>query len=502
MTVLDDYIEQLIPGFKTLPLDEQQKRLSQEPLASFKHQFESDPKRFFDWWDLLRLYLRPNKVSEFRSNRLFRDVNQDITDVQAMRVSVFLADLYGSLITYDWIAAPEALQPETLVPVLLLTPFYGQLKLPDMIKLNLDDFDSYAKQLKNILISQPFMAELSWNHQFQSVSSKQSYSFLLKKSKSSTTFFDEIADTHLFFQLSGLIPQNDDYVKYILDGYNTFRFKSEVKEAKNVFYALLKPLYWLCYEYTQIAKRETNSINIVLRGLMPLLVMGLFVFFVGVLLTPFSVPELFLLLLLVPTVYVGLVLASAFVWLKNQVYDVCHMLWYGDCHTKRMIKAFNGLENAQAVRDFYKESINDCDARERYLSSKKMMGMASVSEHSELEALATRKLTLLAEWYDIHRNFELGFDVLSSLVAHRLDEDARMFKQKFKQVGDDYIDAFVCGLKEQSLGTALVLDEVQEKKSLVFSCQQQFFKCAKLSKQLNNGLYESKENYPPLYCMP
>lgn len=257
-------------------------------------------------------------------------------------------------------------------------------------------------------------------------------------------FFNRVADTHGFIQATGFSTQNETSYLALLDIYNYGRSSETIAETRLTLSRFLQPFTPLLTEYRDITHHEHNVLLQLFRTLMPMLIISAVVIFVSALLSPFLVPELAFIIILIPTVYIGLAVATSYVVAKDSVYHTARHMWYGGQFnipeykvSERMIDSFKSEDNASKVRNFYVDEINLCFEKEKqYL--KATPGTLTDEMLKDRKENAVRTGTLQLEWYDIHSNDKLGCDKTPLIVSNRLlldiKKECELLKKKLPEL--------------------------------------------------------------------
>ncbi|KTD35885.1 hypothetical protein Lnau_0869 [Legionella nautarum] len=266
----------------------------------------------------------------------------------------------------------------------------------------------------------------------------------------SAEFAARVGDAQQFLQYMGAASQNDNPLFWGVDAYNLLRNANQVVETKNtLFNLLIKPFKPLIAEYQDIAKYEKSFLKQIFRTVMPLLIVAGLLVLVGMLLTPFGLPELAFLVLAIPTIFIGLALATKYVTWKNSIYQSLRQWWYGGPFeipelkvSERMISVFGDQarlnaaqtvqekddllqefrQTAEAIRAIYIEEMQKLNENEAYFAEHE----AGLTEE-ELKARKANLAEIYAlgfEWYDIHSNTQLGIDVVKAVAIKRLSKIA------------------------------------------------------------------------------
>ncbi|MDP3559639.1 MAG: hypothetical protein Q8R79_04725 [Legionellaceae bacterium] len=162
-------------------------------------------------------------------------------------------------------------------------------------------------------------------------STKKMFSWISQSQpvKATVDFMNELADVHAFIQYTGFATQNETSYMAMLDVINYQKHKQTILEARGIIASLLRLFSPLYEEYQEIAKFENNGYKRALRAMLPICIIALFV--VGVL-TPlaiFGAPEIALLFLLIPTIFLGGMLANQYIRFKNFLHQKLRTWYYG-----------------------------------------------------------------------------------------------------------------------------------------------------------------------------
>ncbi|KTC85364.1 hypothetical protein [Legionella drozanskii] len=292
----------------------------------------------------------------------------------------------------------------------------------------------------------------------------------------SAEFAAKVGEAHYFVQYMGGASQNDNPFFWGLDAYNLLRNKDEIVETKNtLFNLLIKPFKPLIQEYQEIAKYEKSFLKQIVRTVMPLLIIAALLVLVGMLLTPFGLPELAFIVIAIPTLFIGLALATKYVTFKNSLTLSLRQWWYGGPFeipelqvSDRMICVFADKERldaaqtdqeraelleefrprAEKIRSIYIEEMQKCNENEAYFAQHEV-GLTQEEIQARKDNL--KKIYALGfEWYDIHSNTNLGIDVVKAVAAKRLctiaNNDYRLLQDYLKDSEGALIDEAINNL--------------------------------------------------------
>ena len=285
---------------------------------------------------------------------------------------------------------------------------------------------------------------------------KTSFSYLIshitpqrgiKKTKEQ---LDRLANVHLLFGILGL-REPAGWMLESIDIYNYVALADDVSTLKTVLFAFTKPLHSFFMEYVQIAKLEKNPLIFLFRATIPILIVTCFVAFAFSLMVPFAMHAIIEIIMLIPTLYISMVLASSYVDLKNQAFETLLIYWRGSRYeqdafrtNERILLGFdNDRALAESARNYYVSCFIECDAIVSSLSKKFERGLLTDEEIAYYEAMLQSEARLKMEWYDIHDNHSLGVYNIKALVAKRLHQDAHDAYQTFDTAGHTYIEQLI-----------------------------------------------------------
>ncbi|CDZ78794.1 hypothetical protein BN59_03108 [Legionella massiliensis] len=259
-----------------------------------------------------------------------------------------------------------------------------------------------------------------------------------------TEFFDKLADAHAFIQYTGMSTQNESSYLVIVDLYNYYRSAGQITETRTILFSLLKPFMPLYEEYKEIGLYEKNVYRKIFRTVMPLLVIAGFVVLVAAMLSPLAIPELAFLIAAIPTLFLGIFLASKYVTIKNELHQYFRTKYYGGAFeipefkiNPRMLHIFGSEENAEVIRAIYINELKACDELEKSYSERGGDGLLTEEELKLRKDNIIRRHSILLEWYDIHSNNELGFEKVPKIVEKRLtdiaDEETKLMEKDINE---------------------------------------------------------------------
>jgi len=345
----------------------------------------------------------------------------------------YMQDQFSGILNLDWSLDPGSVEK------------YQDLMLPyeDWS----DEKVSVYKQALKTQLKKHTITTAAWKNDIEPnsfFSASLSYLFTNAANTDVGVFSRKLLDAHGFSTFGGFASQGGDLLA-CLDLFNYIRNREQIAETKQIFSTLMVPLRPLYNEYKAISQYEKNSLMIVLRALLPMIVIGLAVAGFCFLLSPLGLPELVGVLILVPLVYLGAALASALLVSRNFLYENLKSAFYGGRYNtpefqvnQRMIEALGDAVAADLVRDFYVDLMKSCDAKAAEFDSRSMQ--LTTDEIKEKMANLVKRMTLRLEWIDLSRNDEYGIDKIAALVARRIYLEADPAYKAIQKEGEEYIN--------------------------------------------------------------
>ncbi|WP_419419063.1 hypothetical protein ACNVED_10975 [Legionella sp. D16C41] len=244
-------------------------------------------------------------------------------------------------------------------------------------------------------------------------------------------FLRRLSDAHAFIQATGFATQNESSFLAIFDFYNYNRFAGQVAEAKSILSSLFNPFLPLYSEYKEVALYEKSFFWKLYRTVMPVIIAVSFIVLIAALLSPLGLPELAFAAVFLPTLFIGVALATKYVQVKDKLYNALREMYYEGSYeipefqiNERMLAAFGKASTAYIVKNYYIKTIQACIEIDKFYQAKKEKGLLT-SEEIQAQKDNTTKLNLLyLEWYDIHSNRELSYTVVSSIILTRLKAES------------------------------------------------------------------------------
>lgn len=326
-------------------------------------------------------------------------------------------------------------------------------------------YSKITKANKKALLNKEFRTYLEHHnlHQRKYVfpDLKASFSYLIHRVmqqrdiKKTKEQLDRIANVHLLFGILGL-REPAGWILENIDIYNYVALADDVSTMKTVLFAFAKPLRPFFAEYVQIAKLEKNPLSFLLRATLPIIIITCFVAFAFSLMVPFAMHAIIEIIMLIPTLYASVVLASYYVDLKNQAFEQFIINWYGSRYAhhaytanERMIMGFsNNTMIAEEVCNYYVWCFKEYDDIISSLAKKFERGLLTEEEISYYESMIKHEAILKMEWYDIHDNHYFGVDSIKTLVSKRLHQHAADAYKKISSEGNVYIDRLIEALEQ------------------------------------------------------
>ncbi len=253
--------------------------------------------------------------------------------------------------------------------------------------------------------------------------------FSCKSFRQAEILLDQIADAHGVIQGSGCSTQNESSRLSWLDLYNYKRSARYVAEAKKTLYKFFQPFAPLWAEFYDITNNENNIAQQIVRTLIPFIIVAAVVILVAAPLSHIVISEIASIVVLIPTVYIGLLLATSYVTAKDSIYHAARNAWYGPygAHeytiNPRMTVAFETEGKAILVQQFYVDEIKACEKLESdykaFFESALLTELGKASRNENLTRLDKLKL----EWIDIHSNKHLGPELTPQISLNRMRRD-------------------------------------------------------------------------------
>lgn len=212
-------------------------------------------------------------------------------------------------------------------------------------------------------------------------------------------------NVHAFMQYTGFATKGESWVGTILDTFNYVQHQESILEFKGTIKKLLYPFLPLLHEYHEIAQYEKNPVLVVVKSLIPLILVAAVVTGIALLFTLFPpIPELVFLVVLIPSLFLGLAVASAYVYLKNSLFMSIRQACYGGAFkipeyqvNAQMITIF-GDKDAHYIRNFYIEQLQVC---KKALDKKGPYTATELKAHKQVQ---DKRETLLKEWFQIQNS--------------------------------------------------------------------------------------------------
>ncbi len=236
---------------------------------------------------------------------------------------------------------------------------------------------------------------------------------------------DQIAQAYQFIQYSGFGSQSDFF---IFDVYSALRNHNKVSELKAILYGILKPFYPILREYRQIGLFENNDLWKIIRTTMPLLIITATFVSITAILTPLALPEIAFITLLIPSLFLGLGIASTYCKFKEGLYQSFRQHYYGGQYNlpefqinERMQAIFG--KSADVVQKFYISALQQCQLiEENFVSISENKGLTIADKEQRIENIQRLHL-LLKEWRDIHENLTLTKEELLVTVGRKFNQE-------------------------------------------------------------------------------
>ena len=275
-------------------------------------------------------------------------------------------------------------------------------------------------------------------------------------------FFNQIADVQFYYQLFGLRSGNE-----VLNFINYWRIHERLALFNQMLFALNGPLNSFFNEYLEIYRYEQNHAMFLLRAFMPIFVMTCFVAFAFSLMVPFAMHAVIEFIMLIPTLYSGMIVASCYVDLKNTVYEQYIVCRYGSKYEQplyqtndRLVLGFSGNQDlAENTCMFFKTIFQEYDNAINLLAQKHLSSKELVYQ----QQLIQRKEQLKMLWFYIHDNQAIGHDKIIDAVYRWIIQDEANLNQEIETDGKAYIASFINCL-EKHLSVMDKIEKDPEKK--------------------------------------
>ena len=296
-------------------------------------------------------------------------------------------------------------------------------------------FENYADELKIHVYNQLLVDnQMPWffhaHNNSHIMLSSLSYMLLNSHYLNKTMeFCTMLSNAHAFVQITGISNQNYNPLFSILELYNYARIVPAMARWTNILNGIsnvLKPLY---AEFILISDYEPKASNKIIRSLIPIMIF--FGFCVGALtlLSLMGLPEIALIIMLVPIAFLGIGVTSLYVYCKDNIYKKIRELYYGGCYSmpefnvnERIIAICGSLNIAADIREFYITSLEKCDRIESQYSQTASQGSLRANELNNRQKNLQYRHLLCIEWYDIHSNYALGIDDARKIIETQLQK--------------------------------------------------------------------------------
>ena len=374
---------------------------------------------FLNWLDARKKKAEILTIKE-REHIRYPRLSHDIKDT--------LRETLGQFIQPDFLARipnprlKHFIQEQTTLLFLNITTHDGPT---DLINVDIA-LKQYEKNLIEFLIAElPNASSTSSAYIIQN-SSKQ----LLEECRNTETgifgFLHRMANEHALIQLTGGSTQNENSAFAWIDFYNYIRHADRIDDARRTLLeTFVYPFIPIYFEYQKIAQNETSYILKIIKVVIPLLIIAGLVVAVAALIAPIAIHEAASIVLMIPTLYLGLALASAYVMIKDAIYQSIHSTWYRGKYnipeyniSDSMAEAFGS--DAEKIRNYYVQELKTCERVQHYYA---MQHTHSTQDKNRQLDNSRRHKILLLEWYDIHGNKNLAYDETPAIALRRLAYD-------------------------------------------------------------------------------
>lgn len=234
---------------------------------------------------------------------------------------------------------------------------------------------------------------------------------------------DKIAEAYQFIQYTGFGSQSDFF---FVDLYGAIRHQENISEIKQIVYGILKPFQPIIDEYKNIGLYENNELRKVVRVMVPLLIITTIFIAITAMLAPLGIPEIAFVATLIPSLFLGMGLASIYCKLKDGLYQSVREFYYGGQYqlpefqiNQRMKEIFG--DNATIVRDYYVQSLQTCQAIEKQCLDRQAKGIITDNEKQLLIKNRKKLHLILKEWLDIHENHTISQESVKKIARKQLE---------------------------------------------------------------------------------
>ncbi|MDF1827706.1 MAG: hypothetical protein P1U39_05460 [Legionellaceae bacterium] len=276
--------------------------------------------------------------------------------------------------------------------------------------------------------------------------------------KTAKKYIDKVANAYMLYRFLGFtsehmvlgfgleavpIPSVD-----LLNYHILHRDRQSIHDFLGVLYTLSIPFRFFFHEYADIARFEKNPLIICLRAFLPFCVMGVILSCAYTILLPLAAHVFLEYMLFIPTLYLSIATAGAYIRYKNSTYTAMLEWWYGSLYMAPQFHANQRIETAflhhgelsTRVARYYANSLEACDLIEQNYAKRE--STLRESEISDREANKKFKYSLFCEWFALHDRQDLGTDRIPAIVLERLSSDKKRLQHKLKEYSDDWCILF------------------------------------------------------------
>ena len=251
-------------------------------------------------------------------------------------------------------------------------------------------------------------------------------------------FIKKIADAHAFIQATGFSTQNEASLLSMLDMINYHRAHESIFEIKTIMSSLFNPFSPLFREY-QALIHEQNTLLKVIRATMPMVIIAATIIAVSMLLSSVLIHDIAFIFILMPTLYVGLFIATQYINAANTIYHTTRQAYYGGRYevpefqiqpNDRIDMGYKADKiKTNAIRLFYIQEINNCDQIERFFEKKHLTTLELKQKADNLK----KRHMLQLEWYDMKCNKDVGIDKIPAIALQRIQTDGIKITEDYYQ---------------------------------------------------------------------
>ena len=400
-------------------------------------------------------------------NYLIKQLHQPIPEHINTFLLEILPDYLNQLFTAQWIPAFQYKKfNQIIAQTLSFLPNKNNDLLPSWQPIE-TVLTHYEQQL--LLHIQQLFTFNNQNHIFSleiiagSMSSLLRHNRLLNKAQ---TFIKQIALAHRFIQAIDVGAQSDHPLFSMLTAYNYYQIAPHISRALKVLQLLTKPIQ---QEYEVIIQSPQSSIMKLFYGSLPIL---LFTAIAVALLTVLSIiglPEIALLIALVPVLALSCAFTSVALYLKNQCMHRLRAWFYGGYYATPEFQVNTRIQSllpseplANMVRTLYIDAMELCKQQERIFMAKETQGVLLNLDLINRETNNKQHYLLCAEWYEMNSNNSLPLEKARMIVLSRCQETLHNYYTHYNTIKAEQFSVLNTSMHEsiqaliQALSTAKI----------------------------------------------